>query len=468
MAKLSILKRPQVDMINGPLLKNMIKFAIPFFISNVLQSFFNAADLAVVGSFCGSDKVAAVGATGTLARLIVCLFVGLGSGAGVVVAHAIGAQNRSSIGKTVHTSIFFAFAGGAFLSVFGYFTCGYFLRLMNTPTEIVELSTLYLKIYFLGTIPMLLYNFGAAIIRATGDSRTPLKYLLVAGIINVVLNIIFVTVFDMSVDGVALATALSQVYSAVMVTRALMRREDDCKLDLRKLRIYKKEFIDILRIGIPSGIQSAMFSIANLSVQTSVNSFNSTAISSGHATSNSIESFVFMGGMALQQTAVNFMGQNVGAKNRHRVHKITATGIVCVTILYLIAAVIFLLWGEQLLGIYIKDSPEAIRWGMLKLTMIGTTSFIYGITDVYSGVLRGMGKAATSMTISVIGICGVRVLWLNTVFKIPKYHVMESVYMVFIISWIVTLLMQLVVYRVVTRKMFKKWQDEQKTVPTPA
>ena len=162
----------------------------------------------------------------------------------------------------------------------------------------------------------------------------------------------------------------------------------------------------------------------------------------------------------MQQTAVNFMGQNVGARNRSRVHRITATGIVCVTVLYLLAAGVFLLWGEQLLGIYIKDSREAIEWGMLKLTMIGTTSFIYGITDVYSGVLRGMGKAATSMTISVIGICGVRVLWLNTVFRIPKYHTMQSIYMVFILSWIITLAIQLVVYRVVTRRMFKKWSDE--------
>ena len=249
-------------MINGPLLKNMIRFAIPFFISNVLQSFFNAADLAVVGSFCGSDKVAAVGSTGTLARLIVCLFVGLGSGAGVVVAHSIGARNHDSIGKTVHTSIFFAFAGGAFLTVFGFLTCGFFLRLMNTPAEIIELSTLYMKIYFLGVIPMLVYNFGAAILRATGDSQTPLKHLLVAGIINVALNVLFVTVFGMDVDGVATATALSQVYSAVMITRALIRRDDDCKLDLRKLRVHKKEFIAILKIGIPSGIQSAMFSIA--------------------------------------------------------------------------------------------------------------------------------------------------------------------------------------------------------------
>ena len=460
MPKLNFLKRPQVDMINGPLLKNMIRFAIPFFISNVLQSFFNAADLAVVGSFCGSDTVAAVGSTGTLARLIICLFVGLGSGAGVVVAHCIGARNHDSIGRTVHTSIFFAFAGGAFLTVFGFLTCGFFLRLMNTPAEIIGMSTLYMKIYFLGMIPMLLYNFGAAILRATGDSQSPLYYLLVAGIINVVLNVIFVTLFGMDVDGVALATAISQCYSAFMVTRALMRRQDDCRLDLRKLRVHKKEFIEILRIGIPSGIQSAMFSIANLSVQTGVNSFNNTAISSGHATSNSIESFVFMGGMALQQTAVNFMGQNVGARNRSRVHRITATGIVCVTVLYLLAAGVFLLWGEQLLGIYIKDSREAIEWGMLKLTMIGTTSFIYGITDVYSGVLRGMGKAATSMTISVIGICGVRVLWLNTVFRIPKYHTMQSIYMVFILSWIITLAIQLVVYRVVTRRMFKKWSDE--------
>ncbi len=461
MAGFNPFKKAQVDMVNGPLLKNLIKFAIPFVLSNLFQTFFNAADLAIVGSFCGSDNVAAVGATGVLSRLIVGLFVGLGTGAGIVVAQAIGARDHDAVRKTVHSAITTALIGGVILTFFGFFTCEYFLGLMKTPADIIALSTLYMKIYFCGIISMLLYNFGAAILRASGDSQTPLMYLMMAGVINVGLNIIFVTLFNMTVDGVAWATTISQTFSAVMVIRALCKRTDACKLVLRELRIYKKQFLRILAIGLPSGIQGAMFSISNLTIQTAVNSFDSTAINSGHATGSSIESFVYMVGMAFQQTSANFIGQNVGAKNHRRLRKIGFTCLACVMIVYALSAGFIMLFGEELLGLYIKDSAEAIRWGLLRFSIICPSMVLCAVMDVMGGSLRGLGRATTSMLMSVLGVCGIRLLWVNTVFAIPQYHTMEVLYLSFTISWGITMILQFSAFMFETRRMIKKWKKEE-------
>ncbi len=461
MAGFNPFKKAQVDMVNGPLLKNLIKFAIPFVLSNLFQTFFNAADLAIVGSSCGSANVAAVGATGVLSRLIVGLFVGLGTGAGIVVAQAIGARDHDAVRKTVHSAITTALIGGVILTFFGFFTCEYFLGLMKTPADIIALSTLYMKIYFCGIISMLLYNFGAAILRASGDSQTPLMYLMMAGVINVGLNIIFVTLFNMTVDGVAWATTISQTFSAVMVIRALCKRTDACKLVLRELRIYKKQFLRILAIGLPSGIQGAMFSISNLTIQTAVNSFDSTAINSGHATGSSIESFVYMVGMAFQQTSANFIGQNVGAKNHRRLRKIGFTCLACVMIVYALSAGFIMLFGEELLGLYIKDSAEAIRWGLLRFSIICPSMVLCAVMDVMGGSLRGLGRATTSMLMSVLGVCGIRLLWVNTVFAIPQYHTMEVLYLSFTISWGITMILQFSAFMFETRRMIKKWKKEE-------
>ena len=461
MAGFNPFKKAQVDMVNGPLLKNLIKFAIPFVLSNLFQTFFNAADLAIVGSFCGSANVAAVGATGVLSRLIVGLFVGLGTGAGIVVAQAIGARDHDAVRKTVHSAITTALIGGVILTFFGFFTCEYFLGLMKTPADIIALSTLYMKIYFCGIISMLLYNFGAAILRASGDSQTPLMYLMMAGVINVGLNIIFVTLFNMTVDGVAWATTISQTFSAVMVIRALCKRTDACKLVLRELRIYKKQFLRILAIGLPSGIQGAMFSISNLTIQTAVNSFDSTAINSGHATGSSIESFVYMVGMAFQQTSANFIGQNVGAKNHRRLRKIGFTCLACVMIVYALSAGFIMLFGEELLGLYIKDSAEAIRWGLLRFSIICPSMVLCAVMDVMGGSLRGLGRATTSMLMSVLGVCGIRLLWVNTVFAIPQYHTMEVLYLSSTISWGITMILQFSAFMFETRRMIKKWKKEE-------
>ena len=461
MAKFNPFKRATVDMVNGPLLRSIITFAIPFVLSNLFQTFFNAADLAIVGSFCGSANVAAVGATGVLSRLIVGMFVGLGTGAGVVVAHAIGARDNDAVSKTVHSAITTALIGGVFLTFFGFFTCEYFLGLMKTPPDIIALSTLYMKIYFVGIIPMLLYNFGAAILRASGDSQSPLYYLMMAGVINVGLNIVFVTVFDMTVDGVAWATTISQSFSAFMVIRALCKRTDACRLVLKELRIYRKQFLRILAIGLPSGIQGAMFSISNLTIQTAVNSFNSTAINSGHATGSSIESFVYMVGMAFQQTSANFIGQNVGAKNHRRLRKIGFTCLACVMIVYALSAGFIMLFGEELLGLYIKDSAEAIRWGLLRFSIICPSMVLCAVMDVMGGSLRGLGRATTSMLMSVLGVCGIRLLWVNTVFAIPQYHTMEVLYLSFTISWGITMILQFSAFMFETRRMIKKWKKEE-------
>lgn len=438
-------------MLEGPLLKYIISYTIPIILTSMLQLLFNAADLVVVGRFCGEISVAAVGNAGTVTSLIVNLFMGLSVGTGVTVAHALGANKSDNVHRAVHTALPAAVVSGAIITVIGLIFSKHLLQLMNTPDSVLALSDTYLKIYFAGTIFMMVYNFAAAILRAAGDTKSPLIFLSIAGIVNVVLNVIFVTLFDMNVAGVALATSISQGVSAVLVVITLMRREDICKLYLSKVRFYKTELLEMIRIGLPAGIQNSLFSISNVIIQTSINSFGDIFMS-GNAAAANIDSFLYVTVNGFHQTALNFIGQNIGAGQYKRAKKVLWSCLGCVIVVGFIMGTIIKLAGPFLLSFYIPDSPEAVTWGMVRLTCLCYPFLLGGLMDVSTGALRGMGSSTSPMIISVLGICGLRILWIYTIFQIPAFHTPQCLYFSYAVSWGVTFLFQLATFFLVYRK----------------
>ena len=445
------MQKSNQSMLQGPLFKSIILYTIPIILTSFLQLLFNAADLVVVGRFCGSISVAAVGATSSITNLIVNLFVGLSVGAGVTVAQFLGAREEDAVHRAIHTAIPAALVSGVFLTVVGVSFSETFLRMMSTPEDVLPLSGLYMKIYFGGITFTMVYNFAASILRAAGDTKSPLVFLSIAGVVNVVLNVIFVTVFHMNVAGVALATTISQGISAVLVVRALMKRTDACRLSLKKLRFYGFELKRIIRIGLPAGIQSSLFGISNVLIQSSINSFGG-ILMSGNAAAVNIEGFIYVTMNAFHQTAVNFIGQNVGAQQYERVKKILWTCLGCVTIVGLTVSLSAVAFGEKLLSIYITDSPEAIAYGVMRLTCVGIPYFICGLMDVSTGALRGMGVSVAPMIISVLGVCGIRIGWVSTIFQIPAFHTPQSLYISYPISWFVTFVFQMAAFVMIYKK----------------
>ena len=445
-------------MLEGPLLSGVILYTVPIILTSLLQLLFNAADLIVVGKFCGSVSVGAVGATNSLTSLMVNLFVGLSIGAGVAVAHGVGSRDEAEIRNVVHTAVPVALAGGVILTVVGVSLSGPMLVLMNTPENTLPLSTVYMKIYFCGITFTVVYNFCAAILRAAGDTKSPLIFLTIAGIVNVILNVVFVTAFHMNVAGVALATTISQGIAAVLVVMALMRRTDACRLELRQIGFHKRQLMKILRIGLPAGIQSSLFSISNVIIQSSINSFGDVLVS-GNAASASLESFMYATLNSFHQTAVNFVGQNVGARQYRRANN---TFWICQSCVF-VAGIVFgtLLWafGRPLLGIYITDSAEAIEYGMIRLTYVGLPYFLLGLMDVSTGALRGYGQSVAPMIISVLGICGIRVAWVYTVFQLPAFHNPQWLYLSYPISWAVTLVVQMICFLRIRNQFLSKSQE---------
>lgn len=452
------MKRYQKSMLQGPLFPNIVTYSIPIILTSILQLLFNAADLVIVGRFCGSVSVAAVGATGAITSLIVNLFIGLSVGAGVSTAHAIGGKNEEETHRTIHTALPTALVGGAVLSIVGIAFSDTLLRWMGTPENVLPLSTVYMRIFFGGMVFNMVYNFSAAILRAAGDTKSPLIFLTIAGIVNVVLNVFFVTVFHMNVAGVALATTISQGISAVLAVMALMRRTDACKLEIKKLRFYKKQFKKIVSLGLPAGVQSSMFSISNVVIQSSINSFGDIFMS-GNASASNLEGFVLVAMDAFNQAALNFTGQNVGAGQYKRVRKILLTCLACTAVVGLAGGLTVFAFGRQLLGIYITDSPQAIEYGMLHLSYVCAPYFILGMTNVMGGTLRGLGVSVPPMIISILGICGVRIAWIYTIFQQPQYHTPECLFFSYPLSWVITLVSQFVLFAVVYSKRMKTHKE---------
>ena len=437
------------SMLEGPLFINIIGYTVPIILTSVLQLLFNAADLVIVGQYCGSLSVAAVGATTYITNLLVNFFVGLAVGAGVSVAHGIGSGQEEEVRRTVHTTLPMALVSGAILTIVGVTCSEMFLRWMDTPESVLPLSAVYMKICFGGVTFTMVYNFCAAILRAAGDTRSPLVFLTFAGILNVLMNLFFVRVLDMNVAGVALATTLSQGISAVLVVMTLMRRRDACCLELKKMRFYGLQMKKILRIGMPAGIQSALFSVSNVLVQSSMNSFGEIFVS-GTAAAANIEGFLYASLNAYHQTAVNFVGQNVGAGQYDRVRKTfwICLGSVMVTGIALSGAVC--IFGRQLLSVYITDSPEAIGYGLFRFYSVASLYFLCGMMDVTTGAIRGMGASLVPMVISLLGACGFRILWIALVF--PFWRTPEGLFLCYPISWAVTLAGQMAAFLAVYRR----------------
>ena len=447
--------RKHIDMTHGPLFKNIISYTIPIILTGFLQLLFNAADLIIVGQFCGSISVAAVGSTGSITNLIVNLFIGLSVGTGVVVAQALGANDYKKTHRAIHTAVPTALVGGVILTVIGVAFSETFLKWMDTPDEVLPLSSLYMKIYFAGIIFMMLYNFCASILRAMGDTKSPLVFLTIAGVINVALNVVFVTIFNLNVAGVALATTISQAVSAILVLVTLMRRNDECKFYFSKMKFYKAELINIIKIGLPAGIQGSLFSISNVVIQSSINSFGE-VLMSGNAAALNIEGFMYICLNAFHQTTLNFTGQNIGANNLKRTKKVFLVCLASVFVIGIIVSSIVYSLGPKLLHIYLPDSAEAIAFGMLRLKCLCLAYCLLGMMDVSGGALRGMGVSFAPMLISIIGVCGFRIGWVYSIFQIPEYHTPEVLYWSYAISWGITFMAQAFAYFITYNKRKKQ------------
>lgn len=447
------------DMCEGPLVGKVILYTIPIILTGILQLLFNAADLVVVGRCCGDISVGAVGATGALINLMVNLFIGLSVGAGVTVAHSIGAGRSEDVRRTVHTAIPAALISGAFLTVVGVLFSGTFLKMMDTPENVLPLSASYMRIYFCGTIPSMLYNFGSAILRAAGDTKSPLYFLTAAGILNVLLNLFFVIVLHMDVAGVALATSLSQTLSALLIIRELMHRDDACKLELTKMKIYGRQLKRIIQIGFPAGLQSSIFAISNVIIQSSINEFGNTlghVVLSGNSAAQNVEGFVYTSMNSYSQTSLNFTSQNYGAGKLDRIRRIMWICLIAVFCTGACLGLTALFFGEPILSIYLHNSQESIKYGMIRMTYIMIPYFLCGLMDVTTGLIRGLGRSVLPMLITVIGVVGIRLGWIFGVFRIPKYHTLESLYFSYTISWIATFAVELGVFLFIMRKLRKQ------------
>lgn len=435
-------KTYEMDMCNGPIFRKILIFAIPLMLSGVLQLLFNAADIVVVGQFTGSQALAAVGSTGALINLLINIFIGMSVGANVLVARYYGAQEHQHLSQTVHTAVLLSLVSGLLLAVVGVAAAPVLLSWMGTPADVLDQAVVYMRIFFAGMPVIMLYNFGSAILRAVGDTKRPLYFLLIAGLVNVGLNLFFVIVWHMGVAGVALATVLSQIISAALVLACLVRSEAGYKVNLRELRIYQDKLMQIVKIGVPAGIQGAMFSISNVLIQSSINSFGSIAMAGNTAASN-IEGFVYTSMNAIYQTGLSFTSQNMGAKNYHRINRILMECIAIVAVAGLAMGWLALLFGRNLLGIYSSD-PEVISYGINRMWVICSTYFVCGIMDLISGFLRGMGYSVTPTLVSLTGVCGLRVLWIFTVFAWNRS--LFVLYLSYPITWVVTGVAHLICY----------------------
>ena len=449
-------KSQMMDMTNGPLTGKIILFTLPIMLSGILQLLFNAADIVVVGRFAGSNALAAVGSNGALINLIVNLLIGLSVGAAVAVAFFYGAGEMDQVKDTVHTSIAISLIGGVLFGVFGFFVSPIMLRWMGTPENIVDMAALYLRIYFLGLPAMSLYNFGSSILRSFGDTKRPLYYLVIGGVVNVVLNLIFVAGFGMDVEGVAIATVISQVVSGYLTLRRLAKLDSSINLEWKKVRISKSKLVRIMQIGIPAGVQSLFFSISNVLIQSSINSFGELAVAGSSAAGN-IEGFVFVAMNSFHQSAQTFTSQNVGARKYDRIHRVFVCCALMASVFGIVLGFGAYVFGEQLLGIYLPGNEDAIELGMIRLAIISIPYFLCGVMDVLSGMLRGMGESVLPMIISLIGTCLMRVFWIFVIFGM--FRSMEMLYLSYPVTWVITGVAQFFAYLKVRKRLIAKMTD---------
>ena len=440
-------------MCNGPLLGSILRFAIPLMLSGILQLLFNAADIIVVGQFTGSGAMAAVGSTSSLNNLIINLFLGLSAGGSVVMALFYGAKDWKSVEEVAHTAILLGFLSGVTLLFVGFILAEPLLRLMGTLDDVIDQAVLYMRIVFVGMPAMMVYDFGAGILRAVGDTRRPLIFLFCGGVINVFLNLFFVIVLEMGVAGVATATAISQCISAALIVRCLIKTDAAYRINLRRLRLVKDKLLRILRVGLPAGIQGAVFSVSNVLIQSSVNSFDSTAVVAGNTSSSNIENFVYTAMNSFYHASLNFTSQNVGANKVGRIVPILRCSLMCVVAVGLILGLSAVFFGSTLLSIYNPD-PEVISHGLRRLNLICSTYFLCGMMDVTCGSIRGLGPSITPTIVSLTGACGLRIVWIYTIFVMNRS--LFTLYLSYPVSWFVTFSAHLVCFCV----FYRRWKRE--------
>ncbi len=442
----------QVNRLSGSVRKNMIIYAVPLILSGLLQILYNSADLIVVGKFAGTSALASVGATSSLLNLIVTVFLNFSVGVSVVVAKEIGAGNKNRISDSIGTSYFLAGVFGAAVLIIGITCSEFFLELMKTPADIIDGSTLYMKIYFLGVPASLVYNFGAAVISAAGDTKRPLYYLTFSGIVNIILNLVLVIVFKLSVAGVAIATTVSQYVSAFFVTRNLIMRKDECRLLVNKIRFYKNEVKKIVEVGLPAGIQGAAFSLSNVVIQSSINIFGKTVIAGNTASAN-IEAFTYTAMNGVSRTTLNFAAQNVGAGNKERMPSILWYSILYELVVGGVMGIISVVFAHTLLGFYVDDA-QAIMYGTSRLWYIAFPYFMCGIMEVGANMVRASDHPVLPAISTIVGVCGLRMIWIAIAFPIRKTP--ETVYLSYIISWTITAVFHFICYYVISKKRLKE------------
>lgn len=441
----------QINMTEGPIFLKLLQFSIPLIFSSLLQLLFNAADIVVVGRFAGDNSLAAVGSTGSLINLLINLFTGLSIGTNVLAANYFGAGKSRELKATVHTSILLSILSGILLTGVGIVGSKYILILMQAPHEVLKLATLYLRIYFAGITSTMVYNFGSALLRAKGDTQRPLYILFLAGILNVILNLIFVICFKMDVAGVAWATVISQTLSAILVIILLVKEKDDFHLDFKKLKISMPIFTNIVKIGLPAGFQGIMFSFSNVIIQSSINSFGAIMIAGNSAAVN-LEGFVYTSMNGFSQGSLTFCSQNLGARKIDRIKKLVWISQFSIIVIGALLSGIFLLFGPKLLGFYTKN-PLVIEKGMSRLWVIFTTYYLCGMMDGLANSIRGIGHSLMPVISSLLGACIFRIIWLSTIFQIPKFHQPFTIFLSYPISWILTFIANVIFYNIYVNRL---------------
>ncbi len=455
-----------IDMCSGPLFKNIILYTLPIIATGVLQLLYNAADSIVVAKFAGGEALAAVSSNGSLVNLIVQLFIGLSVGTSVAVSTRYGANDSDGVHKTVHTAIGISVIGGVICMIAGLLISKQALILMGTPYEVIDKATVYLRIYFIGMPASMIYNFASAVLRAVGDTKRPMYILVMSGAVNVVLNLILVIFTPLDVEGVAIATVVSQIMSAVLAVYCLMGTDDCYRYEIKATKIYKAPLMDMIRYGVPAGVQGTVFSASNVIIQSSINSFGVAAIS-GNAAAVNIENITYVAMNAMHQTCLAFTSQNVGAKNYYRLRRIFYICVALVTAIGIGISALILLFQRPLLSLYtaatsvesVVSPAEILDFGMRRIAIISLTYFLCGIMDTIVGGLRGLGTSLVPMIVSIIGVCGIRIVWIFTLFQHVS-NTFECLMWSYPVSWIITAILHFICYNVKLHSVLKKAKTE--------
>ncbi len=452
-------RKKDIDATQGPIFKNFVIYAIPIAVGSIIQALFNAADMMVLGKMASSIAVASVGATTTIASLLVNTFIGLSGGTQVVLSHAYGSHDRERIKKTVNTSIILAVVLGIVLTVVGISYAEWFLRMTKCPSDCFNGAVIYLKIYFLAIPMILIYNYGSAIIRVSGDTQRPLYYLIACGLLNVILNVILCLVLTEKVAAVAIATLASQVLGAILVMVRLCTIQSDFKFDIKNLCFDFSVLKKILFIGIPAALNSSLYSISNLQIQSAINSFGSAA-TAGNTAATNVESFIGSFSNAIGLTCLTFVGQNIGANKKDRIKKTIRVSFICAASTGLVLGMGAFLIGRPLLSLFISDDMTAIEYGYIRMKYILTVYSIGSVNNVIGSVLQAFGHAEMPMLNSVFSVLILRFVWMGIIY--PNFQTLNNLYFCYTVSWTLSFIIGFTLFSIVYPRGLKKIKEPEK------